>query len=266
MIARWPAWREFARTNARLAYIYRFNMLSSLALTGITIYLLTVVWRAAYGDASSVAGLTRHQTLVYLTIANLQVYFLAPETSGDIQDRIRTGQISFDISRPISYPGQLIAGAFGDMIGVLPMLFVAVPIAFVAGELTWPASIAAGIGYLVSFLLAWLVAVEMNMLIGLISFWTLEMTGFQMVYRLIGNFATGALIPLWFMPDLLRAIVQALPFQSIGFIPVSIYIGQPATGSILGALGVQAFWAIAMIGVLRFVWSRALQHTVVQGG
>ena len=87
-----------------------------------------------------------------------------------------------------------------------------------------------------------------------------------MMYRLIGNFATGALVPLWFMPDLLRSVVQLLPFQAIAYVPVSIYIGAPATGAIGTALGLQLFWAVAMVFVIRVVWSRAFRHTVIQGG
>ena len=104
------------------------------------------------------------------------------------------------------------------------------------------------------------------MLIGLVSFWTLEMTGFQMMYNLIGNFATGALVPLWFMPDALRAVVQLLPFQAIAYIPVSIYVGEPATGAVGTALALQLFWAAALVLVIRLVWHRAFRHTVIQGG
>ncbi len=261
-----PAWVEIARANIRWQYMYRFNVLMGIVLTAVTIYLLTIVWTAAYGSQGEVDGITLRQTLVYLTIANLQLYFLQPEISGDIQARIREGQIGFDLSRPVSYPSQLIAGAAGDMIGLLPMMVVAVPIAFVLGELRPPATVADGVGYALSFLLAWIIAVQLNMLIGLVSFWTLEMTGFSMMYRLIGNFATGALVPLWFMPDLLRQVIQLLPFQSIAYIPVSIYVGEPATGGIGTALALQAFWTVAMVFVIRFVWQRAVRHTVIQGG
>jgi ABC-2 type transport system permease protein len=261
-----PAWVEIAKANIRWQYMYRFNVLMGITLTAVTIYLLTIVWKAAFGSQAEVDGISLQQTLVYLTIANLQLYFLQPDVSADIQARIREGQIGFDLSRPVSYPSQLIAGASGDMIGLLPMMVVAVPIAFVLGELRLPESVGDGIGYLASFLLAWIIAVQMNMLIGLVSFWTLEMTGFSMMYRLIGNFATGALVPLWFMPDLLRQIVQLLPFQSIAYIPVSIYVGEPATGEIGTALAIQLFWAVVMIGVIRWVWGRAVRHTVIQGG
>ena len=261
-----PALLEIARTRLRIAYTYRVNVLFGILLTGVQIYLLTVVWKAAYGDRTEVDGIAIEQLLVYLTLANLQVRFLRPEMDESIQERIRQGQIGFDLSRPVGYPGQLLAGAMGEMVGMLPFLAVAFPVALIAGELTAPASAEAGVGYAAALLLAWVVAALLNLLIGLVSFWTLEMNGFRMMYNLLGNFATGALVPLWFMPDAMRAVIQLLPFQAIAFVPVSIYIGEPATGSIWSALLLQAGWAVILVLVIRWVWSRAFRHTVIQGG
>ena len=42
----------------------------------------------------------------------------------------------------------------------------------------------------------------------------------------------------------LRTVVEVLPFQAIAFVPVSIYVGAPATGSIWTALGLQAIWVV----------------------
>lgn len=261
-----PAWLELARASIRWHYMYRFNALFGIALTGISIYLITLVWKTAYGGQATVEGIAIGQALTYLTIANLQLHFLRPELSGDIQGRIRLGQIGFDLSRPVSYPSQLFATAMGDFVGQVPLMLVAVPVALVAGALDRPASAGAGFAYLLSLVLAWVVAVQLNMLIGLVSFWTLEMTGFEMMYRLIGNFATGALVPLWFMPEALRAVVQVLPFQAIAFVPVSIYVGEPATGATWSALLLQAGWAALLVLAIRQVWARAFRHTVIQGG
>lgn len=261
-----PAWMELARVHILRAYMYRFNVVVAFLMSGITIYLLTVVWRSAYGEQRVVDGIALEQMLVYLTIANLQVRFLSQEVDEDIRDRIREGQIAFDLNRPAAYPGQLIAGAVGDMVGALPFLVVAIPVAAIAGELRPPDSVAIGLAYLASLLLAWIVAVQLNLVIGLTAFWTLEMTGFQMIYRLVANFATGALIPLWFMPDAVAAAVRILPFQAIAFIPVSIYVGAPATGGIPTALGLQALWIGLLTLGIRWIWTRAIRHTVIQGG
>lgn len=261
-----PAWKELIRANIRFQFMYRFSVIMGILLAAVTIYLLTVVWSSAYAGRQEVDGIPLKTMLVYLTIANLQAWYLRPEIGHDIVARVREGQIGFDLSRPVSYPSQLIAGAAGDLLGMLPMLIAALPVAAILGELSAPASWQAGVGYLVSFVIAWFIAVELAMIIGLVAFWTLEMTGFMMVYNLVGGFATGALVPLWFMPDLLRQFIQLLPFQSIVYVPVSIYIGIPATGNVATALFLQIFWAVVLIGVIRFVWSRALHRTVIQGG
>ena len=261
-----PAWRELIRANIRYQFMYRFSVIMGILLASVTIYLLTVVWTSAYGGREEVDGIPLKWMLVYLTIGNLQAWYLRPEIGTDIVARVREGQIGFDLSRPVNYPSQLIAGAAGDLIGMLPMMVAAIPVAAVLGELAAPPTWQAGIGYLVSFIIAWFIAVELAMLIGLVAFWTLEMTGFMMVYNLVGGFATGALVPLWFMPDLMRQFVQLLPFQSIVYVPVSIYIGIPATGNMYTAMALQVFWAVVLVGVIQFVWKRALYRTVIQGG
>lgn len=261
-----PAYLELMRANIRFQFIYRFSVIMGILLTAVTIYLLTLIWSSAYGGRAEVDGIGLNQMLVYLTIGNLQAWYLRPEIGHDIVARIREGQIGFDLSRPVNYPSQLVAGAAGDLLGMAPMMVLAIPVAAVLGKLAPPASLEAGAGYAISFLLAWLIAVELAMLIGLVAFWTLEMTGFMMVYNLVGGFATGALVPLWFMPDALRAVIQLLPFQSIVYVPVSIYVGAPATGHIGTALLLQVFWAVILVAVIRFVWVRALERTVIQGG
>lgn len=257
---------ELARYAIRYQLTYRFNLFMGIILVGVQVYLLTVVWKAAYGDRAEVDGIAIGQLLTYLTLANLQVYFLRQEMDGGIESRIRQGQIGFDLSRPVAYPLQLLASGVGDMIGKLPMLLVAFPVAFIAGELRGPASVEAGLGYAAALVLAWAVSMLLNLLIGLVAFWTLEMNGFRMIYTLIGNFATGALIPLWFMPGALRTLIELLPFQAIAFVPVSIYVGEPATGAVWSALLLQVAWVAILAVVVRWVWSQAFRHTVIQGG
>lgn len=266
LMASVPAWKELIRANIKYQFVYRFNVIMGILLAAVTIYLLTVVWTSAYGGRDEVDGIPLKWMLVYLTIANLQAWYLRPEIGHDIVARVREGQIGFDLSRPVSYPSQLVASAAGDLLGMLPMLVAALPVAALFGKLAPPPNWQAGVGYIASFLIAWLIAVELAMIIGLVAFWTLEMTGFMMVYNLVGGFATGALVPLWFMPDLLRQVIQFLPFQSIVYVPVSIYIGIPATGGILTALLLQLFWAVALVAVIGAVWKRALHRTVIQGG
>jgi ABC-type uncharacterized transport system permease subunit len=49
-------------------------------------------------------------------------------------------------------------------------------------------------------------------------------------------------------------------------VPVSIYVGEPATGALWSALLLQAMWVGILILIIRWVWGRAYRHTVIQGG
>ena len=66
--------------------------------------------------------------------------------------------------------------------------------------------------------------------------------------------------------DWLETMALYLPFQGIYYIPNAIFIGKISGTEILLSLGVQLFWAGASYLLLRFVWNRASQKVVVQGG
>jgi ABC-2 type transport system permease protein len=70
---------------------------------------------------------------------------------------------------------------------------------------------------------------------------------------------------MWMFPGPLRAIVGALPFQSVFFAPMSLYIGA-YEGSAIQALGSQAVWAIVLFALCRLFWARVQRRIAIQGG
>ena len=243
--ARWtlspnfPAWVAIARTEIQIAYTYRLNMPTAIFLTGLQIYLLTLVWKAAYGDQTEVAGISVDADAGLphprptCNCASCARKWTSKSRSGS--GRARSGSTSAARS---GIPASCWRAAVGDMLGRCRCWWWRSRSRY-RGRTAGPGIAEAGIGYVLALILAWIVAAQLNLVIGLVSFWTLEMNGFRMVYTLVGNFATGALVPLWFMPDLMRAFVQLLPFQAIAFVPVSIYVGEPATGAVWSALLLQ---------------------------
>jgi ABC-2 type transport system permease protein len=74
------------------------------------------------------------------------------------------------------------------------------------------------------------------------------------------------MVPLWLFPDFIRGLAEALPFKSIYYIPISIYIGTLSGDAIVRALGFQAVWAVALVLVSRWAWSQVHRRLIVQGG
>jgi ABC-2 type transport system permease protein len=114
--------------------------------------------------------------------------------------------------------------------------------------------------------LAFAVSVSMWLLVGLSGFWLMQIQGMRGLVAMASSFLAGSMIPVWFMPGPLRTLVEWLPFQSINFLPASIWVGQATGGEIWRALGVQAVWVVVLGLLAAWVWSRAQRRIVVQGG
>jgi len=76
----------------------------------------------------------------------------------------------------------------------------------------------------------------------------------------------GALIPLVFFPDWLRAMAAVLPFQGMVSTPALVYLGMMDGPTTALMLGVQAFWAIGLILLGRLVWRSAQRVVTINGG
>jgi ABC-type uncharacterized transport system permease subunit len=260
-----PAWRELIRVSARNVQVFRFRLVGWLLTLMIQLYLLRVVWAAAYDGRAAVEGVTSGSLLVYLTISALHRFFLPNSIAFLIEERIRTGSVAGDLIRPFGFMKQMIAIQAGSLVGAAPLLIVVVPVAMLVGSLRLPAFETILI-YLVSLALAFVVNVLIWMLVGLLGFWLLEIGGLRAMISITSDFLAGALVPLWFMPDALRTVVEWLPFQATMFLPASIFAGQTTGSETIRPLLVQVAWIAVLVSVANVVWTRAQRKLVIQGG
>jgi ABC-2 type transport system permease protein len=266
MSAQVATYLKIASLTSQIAYTYRFNILLQLVGLLLQIFLLRAVWTAIYADRGSVDGVDLETLLTYLTIANLQLWIVFPEGGEILQRRVREGKVALDLARPVSLVGQLISQQVGYTLGLLPLLLAVTPVAFVIGVLRPPSTLEAGAAYLLSLLFAYGVIVLIGLLLGMVSFWTMETTGMWAIYRFANLFFAGGLVPLWLFPEPLRTIAGLLPFQTQANTPVSIYIGRLTGVDALRALLIQCLWIVVLAVLVRFVWSKAMRRVVIQGG
>jgi ABC-type uncharacterized transport system permease subunit len=159
----------------------------------------------------------------------------------------------------------MIAIQIGRIAGSLPQLLVIVPVAAVVGKLAMP-SPGTFLIYLLSLVLAFGISLFLWLLVGMAGFWLLDIGGVRSLILISRDFLAGALVPLWFMPDALRFVVELLPFQAMSFLPAAIFAGQISGRDVVKPLLVQLFWLVALAAIAGLVWSRAQRKLVIQGG
>ena len=74
------------------------------------------------------------------------------------------------------------------------------------------------------------------------------------------------MIPLWFMPEGVKRVLEFLPFSSIYFTPVQIYLGQLTYGEIALKCGIQILWIVLIYLLGDFLWRKGQKKLIVQGG
>ena len=261
------AYGKLAELQLRVTYAYPLAVAGGLVSVLLQIFLLRSVWTAVYAGRPSVDGVELSALITFVTLANLQLLAMRPMLVWYLERRIHEGEIGIDLLRPVPFLGQLLAQQAGATVGQLPFVIVGIPFAVVLGSLTLPASPAAAGWYLVSLALAYLIAMLMGLLMGLVAFWTVQTVGVAVIYNFAAQFLGGALIPLYFFPDALRAVAELLPFQAQVFIPISIYTGVISNPSaVLGALAIQLLWVVILATVAGMVWQRARRVVTVYGG
>src|SRR5262249_22876967 len=145
--------------------------------------------------------------------------------------------------------------------GVPPLLLgeLLFRLRFPAEPLTW-------LAFAVSVVLATTVSFALRFIVNLTAFWLLDYRGVLNVTGLAWTFLCGSVVPLAFLPDGPRAVVEALPFAAMVQTPIDVFLGKHQGPGLAGALAFQAFWALALLGLGRLLLAAGVRRLVVQGG
>ncbi len=251
---------------ARAQFAFRASTWTGIVGCVLQVVLVHLVWTAVYGQREAVAGVDRTDAVTYAVLGVLTTALFQPFMFDAMIGRLRTGAIAFDVMRPVSAAPLALARQVGGSVGQLPAVVTALVAGLVTGAIAPPGSVLSGVAAVPSLLLGFTIALLMNFLVGLAGFWTLEVGGAFLIYRMLAQFSSGALIPLWFMPGWISGILTALPFSAQIFVPLSIYVDRDPGWHTLGSLALQVLWVLVLAVVCALVWRRAVRRLVVFGG
>ncbi|MER6912752.1 ABC-2 family transporter protein [Streptomyces sp. NPDC000594] len=262
-----PGLRRIVAARVRTALTYRQNVLLLQLIVILNIFILSRLWTTLFEGRETIDGMTLHAFLVYLTVVNLQSWVFTDFTVNEyIYRRVRTGEIVFDLIRPAGFVPQLLAHMAGSHLFMGLSVVATLPVVMVVGTVDTPASASALALYVPALLLGYVIALLLALLLSLVAFWTVETSGFTVLYRLINQFFAGTMLPVSLFPEPLRILAGLLPFQSTGYVPAALYVGRLEGAEALRALAVQGLWVLLLTLATVTVWHRARRRLSVQGG
>ncbi|CAI9402463.1 ABC transporter permease [Aestuariimicrobium sp. T2.26MG-19.2B] len=259
------AW-AMVRLGAANALVFRANVVVSMLSVALQTVLLVTVWRAVYSGRHSVAGVTGERAVSYAVLGLVLGHLALPWRLSSLPERVREGTVATDIIRPVGVVGQSLLQSIGAAVGALPGVATALLLGALLGGLTMPATVSAAFGFMLTAALGWLIATLLNLVVSMVAFWTTDTRGPFYVYRAVASFASGALVPLWFMPDWLRPTLEALPFALQVFAPLQLWFSEQPLGGVGGVVLAQVGWLVVAALLTALVSWRALRTVVINGG
>ncbi len=256
----------FARKSFLGRSAYRFDHFMGILNTILRIFIFWEIYQALYGGRAEVDGITITMVATnFILSLGLGAVFYVNDYY--LPDRIQNGSIATELLLPVNIHGRMLADNLGNALFQLLFHFIpAVAVSVVFIRIAAPAEPSMVFLFLLSAFLGYGVLWTISFAAQMLSFWLINVWSVMTIKDVFVNVLSGAMIPLWFMPDWMQEIIRFTPFSSIYFTPVQIYLGQLSLMEILRGFLIQALWIVILFSVGLLLWKKGQKKLVVQGG
>lgn len=263
---RMRAYLKIAQKSFRNNLVFRAEYFAALLNTIVTILVNLAIWRAIYEEEGGLDNLQFSLIVTYVILA-LALFQIFTMDEYVIEKKIKSGLITSDLLKPLSFRLHLFSFHFGALLYRIVLLLIPTLLLYsLVYRVLPPFSIEMFLCFLLSVILGYFVMYSLNFIVWLSAFWFYKTFSLVTIKDTAVLVLSGAVIPLWFMPQQLVHFIKLTPFDTIFFIPISIYLGQIPMDQLLFSLLRQVIW-ITVLGLIGHVlWKLATRRLIVQGG
>ncbi|HEX3017651.1 MAG TPA: ABC-2 family transporter protein [Caproicibacter sp.] len=251
---------------------YRLNFLAFFVGSLMYCFIMYFIWLAVFHSSggSSFMGFSMPDLVTYVFITNLTGFAAHSGATRDVGEQIKDGSFSMLMIKPIGFDTYALFQEIGSRFIVTLLLLPPVVIGvewyrcWAYGHIVF--NLATFLLYFLSIILSYLLSFYFSLSVGFLAFFLKNIWGFSMLKQSIVNFLSGAIIPIAFMPLWAQNILNCLPFASLSYTPVMIYMGKYGPSQTALLIALQVFWVLAFWGLSRLIWQLSVKHVTVQGG
>jgi len=264
----WP----FSKSIMQAMMSYRVNFFMFVFGNFLKTFVVYYLWKAVFysSTSSTLSGFTLQEMIIYIFISSITAIAISNNIDGLIGEEVRDGSIAMNLIRPINYQVRLLFQSFGTF--VYQFAFVSIPIwlALIITRYTSIKELPPDIGtillFLLSLMLGFMTLFLFNFCFGLLAFHVTGMWGLRNLKRAILSFISGELIPIAFFPLWFQKGLRLLPFSSMNYTPVMIYLKKLTGAELIQTLATQIVWIFILFFISRWMWNKAIKHLTILGG
>lgn len=265
-------YKPFTHAGVMLAAQYRVNFIFFILGDVLMCFINYFLWKAVFssGGAQTFMGFSETDMVSYIFISFLTSTLAYSDGSYAVGEEIKDGSIAMRMIKPIRFDLAFLFQELGERTMSISIVFLPLMVGVeifrfvVTGAVQF--NIFRFLLYLLSLVLAYLINFYVNVCYGYSAFVLKNLWGSNLLKNIIIGFLSGATIPLAFLPPVLSSVLNFLPFASLTYTPVMIYIGMYGPVQILTSFGLQIVWLIFFIFLQQVIWNACVKRLSVQGG
>lgn len=255
------------KMRLRMELQYRGAMIGGILCQMFFGLVLVALYRALYEGHPQSIPIENVATYVWLQ----QGFFrMMLASDSELLDKIRTGDISYDMCRPVNMYGFYYARIMalklmGSIMRAVPMLFLAFLLPKGWG-MSFPASLPALMAAIPALMLGLLCVCALENITVAFTMITLDPRGMQGLLNLLMMTLSGNVFPLTLFPESWQKVITLFPYAQLLDAPIRIYTGDYGLENVLRVYMIQGFWAVALIALGAYMWNQNKKRMIVQGG
>ena len=264
------AYLSYLKTEIIAGFQYKAAAIAGLSTQFFWGFILVMVYKAFYSHAT-IASINFRELICYVWLG--QAFFsiiYININDNEITSKILNGTVAYELCRPYNlfwwWFIKLLAKRYSAvLLRFLPIIVVS----FILPKpynLTLPITILAFILFIISMIFGSIIVSMLNVLIRLITFFTMQEKGLTSIVCRIGDLLAGMILPLPLLPEIFSKISEYLPFRLVGDLPFRIYSGNIATNYALKSIALQVIWIILLIIIGKSLMKVSLKKVCIQGG
>ncbi|MCL6588564.1 MAG: ABC-2 family transporter protein [Firmicutes bacterium] len=258
------------KKTLKVMITYKWHYIIALLMNPLILFIFISIFQAiyAYDGNRIILGYTCSQMIWYYAAITFFYHLIWSEPDREISEEIISGQMALRLTQPVSVMKATFANAAASKISNLLSGFLPTFIMYLWFVYPDFLTAAAFIKYLALSVLAFVLFYLFSFLTGTFAFKFHNIAALQSV-KVFFVLMTGAYIPFDFFPGVLQAIVKALPFQYVFYIPIQFLLNKPETrdpGYFLMIVLTQIIWIGVFYGLGIVSWRAALKRFYAVGG
>ena len=234
-------------------------------------FVMFFVWKAVFesSDQETLYGFSYDNMVVYLFISFLSGYITYSDGSYALGKEIIDGSIVMRMIKPIDFDMCFLFQELGNKIISFSLIFLPITVGVEVYRFVINGRLMLDVPMLLLFLLSMILAYGINFFFnlsyGFLAFFLKNLWGTDIIKGAVVDFLSGATVPLAFMGGFGK-VLRFLPFASLSYTPVMIYMGMYSFAEIAFYLCLQLFWLVVFAVISKLILRLAMKRLVAHGG